>query len=384
MTEEVATDAAGEMRGEGERGEGGAGHRSQRSRAEGDDGRRRRERERARERGRGRNTPRDSGIRIPAHDMRRFVADVMEKAGTTQKDAQLMGEILVANDLRCLFSHGTRQIITYARNMLKGAVNPRPEVKVVRESPGSLVLDGDGGLGYFPCHRGTQLAIEKARTCGIAALTTSNHHHFGAASNYSRQALAQDCIGISMSSSRSNSRRDPEQMLSRVMGSSPISFAIPTGEQPPLVLDMGGTVTGFDPKVFEVNPSPFFKSLGLVSVIQALGGVFPGIYREELRQPRSRWESNQGAFILIIDVNHFMPIQELKSEMDAFVGLRRGMKPLPGLDRAELAGGYEWAWARENEVKGIPVGPSHESELAEIAAELGVETPFAQHEETRF
>ena len=133
-----------------------------------------------------------------------------------------------------------------------------------------------------------------------------------------------------------------------------------------------------------MNPSPFFKALGLVSVIQALGGVFPGIYREELRQPRSRWESNQGAFILIIDVNHFMPIQELKSEMDAFVGLRRGMKPLPGLDRAELAGGYEWAWARENEVKGIPVGPSHESELTEIAAELGVETPFAQHEETRF
>jgi hypothetical protein len=60
------------------------------------------------------------------------------------------------------------------------------------------------------------------------------------------------------------------------------------------------------------------------------------------------------------------------------------MKPLPGLDRAELAGGYEWAWARENEVKGIPVGPSHESEFTEIAAELGVETPFAQHEESRF
>jgi len=224
--------------------------------------------------------------------------------------------------------------------------------------------------------------IDKARKCGIAALTTVNHHHFGAASNYSRQALAQDCIGISMSSSRSS--RDPGQMLSRAMSSSPISFAIPTGEQPPLVLDMGGTITGFDAKMFEVNPSPFFKSLGLISVVQALGGVFPGIYREELKQPRSRWESNQGAFIVVVDVSHFMPIEELKSEMDAFVGMRRAMKPLPGLDRAELAGGFEWAWARENEIAGIPVGTKHEAELAKIAAEVGVETPFARHEDTRF
>ena len=60
------------------------------------------------------------------------------------------------------------------------------------------------------------------------------------------------------------------------------------------------------------------------------------------------------------------------------------MKPLPGLDRAELAGGFEWAWARENEIAGIPVGAKHESELAKIAAEVGVETPFARHEDTRF
>jgi len=330
----------------------------------------------------GRNTPPASGIRIPAQDMRGFVAEVLVKAGTSLEDAELMGEILVANDLRCLFSHGSRQISAYARNMIGGTVNPRPQVKVVRESPGALVLDGDGGLGYFPCHHGTKQLIEKAGKCGIAALTTVNHHHFGAASNYSRQALAQNCIGISMSSSRSS--RDPGQMLSRAMGNSPISFAIPTGEQPPLVLDMGGTVTSFDAKMFEVNPSPFFKSLGLISVVQALGGVFPGIYREELTQPSSRWESNQGAFIVVVDVSHFMPIEELKSEMDAFVGMRRAMKPLPGLDRAELAGGFEWAWARENEIAGIPVGTEHEAELAKIAAEVGVETPFARHEDTRF
>ena len=43
-----------------------------------------------------------------------------------------------------------------------------------------------------------------------------------------------------------------------------------------------------------------------------------------------------------------------------------------------------WAWAQENEVEGIQVDPKHEAELAEIAGEVGVETPFARHEDTRF
>jgi LDH2 family malate/lactate/ureidoglycolate dehydrogenase len=313
--------------------------------------------------------------------MRGFVADVLEAAGASREDAELMGEILVDNDLRCIFSHGTQQIVTYARNMIEGKVNPRPQVTVVRESPGSLVLDGDGGLGYFPCHRGTAQIIDKAKKCGVAALTTGNHHHFGAASNYSRQALAQDCIGISISSSRSSP--DPEQMLSKAMSGSPFSFAIPAGDQPPLILDTGGMGVGFSPESFEANPAPLFKALGLATVIQVLGGVVPGIYRDEVKPPRSRWESNQGAFIIVIDANQFMPIEELRKEMDAFVGLRRSMKPLPGLDRAELAGGFEWAWAKENEIAGILVDEKHEAALTAIAAEVGVETPFARHEGTR-
>ena len=329
-----------------------------------------------------RNTPPESGIRIPAEDMRNLVIDLFDKGGTSREDAELMADILVLNDLRCLFSHGTRQVAAYVRNMLKGTVNPRPQVKVNEESPAALVMDGDGGLGYFPCHRGTELAIAKATTCGIAALTTRNHHHFGAASNYSRQAVAHDCIGISVSASR----RSPnsEQPLFRIMSSSPISVAIPSGEQPPVVLDMGGNILGFSQDAYEQNPSPFFKALGLAAIIQALGGVFAGIYREDLCPPRSRWESNQGAFIAVIDVSHFMPVEELKKEMDTFVGNARSMKPLPGLERAELAGGFEWAWAQENEAAGIPVGHKHQSELEEIAAEVGVETPFARCEDTRF
>ena len=70
--------------------------------------------------------------------------------------------------------------------------------------------------------------------------------------------------------------------------------------------------------------------------------------------------------------------------MDDWIGTVRQMKPLPGFDRAELPGGMEWAWERENRRQGIPVGPQHQETLEGVAARAGVEAPFSQFEHTRY
>ena len=163
-----------------------------------------------------------------------------------------------------------------------------------------------------------------------------------------------------------------------------MSVAIPSGEQPPIVLDMGGSGVRFERTAYEENPASIFKALGMAAVIQALGGVFPGIYRDELLPPQSRWESNQGSFIAVVDVSHFMSLEVLRKEMDAYIAEARAMQPFPGIERAELAGGFEFAWAQENERAGIPVADKHRAELEEIAAEVGVETPFERFDDTRF
>jgi len=328
------------------------------------------------------NSPPESGIRLPRTEMEQLVSSLFLAAGTSQDDATLMGEILTGNDLRCVFSHGTRQTGGYVRKMLCGDVNPRPDVKATSESPAALVMDGDGGLGYFPCYHGTEMAIEKAKTCGVAALTTRNHFHFGAAANYCRQALAQDCIGLSLSSSRW--RASPESVVAQTVGSSPVSVAIPAGEQPPLVMDMSSNAAGFSEEIFGKMPVAVLKSMALAAVIHSLGGHFAGIYREEFERPRSQWESNQGAFIAVVDVSHFMPVEELKQHMDSFIAASRSARPLPEFQRAELAGGMEYLWENENREAGIPVSDDHRQNLQEIADEMGVGTPFGQHESTRF
>jgi LDH2 family malate/lactate/ureidoglycolate dehydrogenase len=70
--------------------------------------------------------------------------------------------------------------------------------------------------------------------------------------------------------------------------------------------------------------------------------------------------------------------------MDDFIGQARAMQPFPGFERAELPGGLEWQREREYAREGIPITAEHQQSLESIAEELGVETPFAQYEDTRF
>jgi len=301
-------------------------------------------------------------------------------AGMTDEDAGLLATILVRNNQRCIYSHGTGQIPHYMDVIGKGEVNPRPNVTVVRESPSALVIDGDGGLGYFACWPGTERIIEKAKETGVAALTSANHHHYGSAGNYTRLAVEHDCIGLSFSGHRTYLK--PEDPIANIVDASPISIAIPAGEQPAVVMDMGGGHLRYKDDIFDQLPTSVFKVMALCAAIRSLGGVFPGIYTEKVKA--SEWASNQGAFIVVVDPSHFTDVDELKGEMDQFVEMAQEMQPLPGMDRPVLAGGNEFHWERENVEHGIPMGDQHCDVLVEEAARLGVEVGFEGYEETRF
>lgn len=331
-----------------------------------------------------RNIPPASGIRIPLEAMEDFVRSLFQAVGMSDGRANHMAVTLSANDLRCVFSHGTRQVGSYVPQIRAGKANPNPEVSVVSESPATAVIDGDGGLGYFASHRGTELAIEKALEVGSATVTTRNHFHFGAAGNYSRMVLPHDCIGLALSSHRY--WPDPKRTVMTASGGSPMSIAIPTNEQPPLILDMSSNFIPHEEDLMIQFPTAFFKSLGLGSIFQALGGIFAGIYNEgfEYTGEGEFAAAHQGAFISVYDVKRFADVDVFKAEMDRYIREARSTNPIPGQDRADLAGGVEWEWEQESREKGIPVAPDHEEGMAKLAGEVGVEAPFGQFEGTRF
>ena len=159
-----------------------------------------------------------------------------------------------------------------------------------------------------------------------------------------------------------------------------MSFAIPAGNQPPIVVDMA---TGIDAKLpleqaFEQSPAAFFKMLGLSHVSHALGGFMAGIWLfDQPPDPPTIWEgANQGAFIAAIDISRFRPVDAYKAEIDQHIHDARQMQPAPGYDRSDLPGGLEWEREQEWAEIGIPVGEAHQEQLKIAAERVGIPLPF--------
>ena len=330
------------------------------------------------------NSHPEHGILVPHKVMETFVRELFLAVGTSEAHADHMAVTLTANDLRCVFSHGTRQTRDYISQMQKGHTNPTPNVTVVSESEATAVLDGDGGLGYFPSHLGTEMAIEKALNVGVATITTRNHFHFGAAGNYSRMAIEHDCIGMALSSHRYRPR--PNATVLSASGGSPISIAVPTGEQPPLIIDMASHFMRYDEESFGRFPAAIFKGLGLAAVLQVMGGVLAGIWNEgyEFTGEGDGAAPHQGAFIAVFDIKRFADVEEYKKEVDRYIGEARATQPLPGYDRSELAGGVEWELEKEHREIGIPVSDDHRTLLEKVGDSVDVPSPFGEFDDSKF
>ena len=183
-----------------------------------------------------RNYPPEHGILIPRAHQRQVIRDLLCATPMRASDADYLADRLVTNDGRCLYSHGSRQLPHYLENLNGGNVNPEPNVQIVSAFGATARVDGDGGLGYMACRVGMEKVLELTAQLGTGACTTGNHFHVGSVGTWTRMAAAKGYIGMAMSAHRN--RLDASKMISHLPNASPISFAFPAGEQPPLVIDM--------------------------------------------------------------------------------------------------------------------------------------------------
>jgi L-2-hydroxycarboxylate dehydrogenase (NAD+) len=305
------------------------------------------------------------------------VTNASTVVGLPHERAVLLAELLVDNDLRGVFSHGTTQIATYARLMRDGRLNPRPNVEVVNETPVSVVFDGDGGLGYFACHAGTARAIEKAKTSGVAIMLTRNHGHFGAAGIYARMTLGHGLLCYVTSGHQL--LLEPGQPLYDAAGGSPMAFTAPTEQEDPVVLDFGAMHDLYGPprdELAALAPGLVLRSIGLGEICQAWGGLLAGL-RIDPEPPRWTWPgANQGSLVIAFRIDLFTEPRAFRQEMDAYVRTVRDLQPIPGFDRSLMPGGVESRREREYRADGVPIGPEHRQRLEGLASELGLQVPW--------
>ncbi len=178
-------------------------------------------------------------INLSLNDLMAFTEKVFLKIGCSPEDALLATQVLISADKRGIESHGAARMCGYVRLWEAGRINSKPEIKIIHESPSTAVVNGDSGLGLVVAPFAMNIAIQKAKSAGTGWVSVQNSNHFGIAGIHAMMALEHDMIGIAMTNA--SALVAPTFSTERMLGTNPISIAIPAKKQPAFVADFATT-----------------------------------------------------------------------------------------------------------------------------------------------
>lgn len=163
--------------------------------------------------------------RLPVDNVRRYCEDIFEKRGFTKEEARDITDVLLTADLYGIESHGIHRLIRYHDCIEEGSIDTKMVPKLVFETPVSAVFDVHKAMGQVVAKMGMNLAIEKAKKCGIGIVTMRGASHYGIAGYYSKMAAKQDMIGICMTNTEAIAI--PTFGKKAMLGTSPIALCMP-------------------------------------------------------------------------------------------------------------------------------------------------------------
>ncbi len=345
-----------------------------------------------------------SEIRVSFGQLRQFITQAMIQLGLPQTDAAIVGGLMAEAELQGSDGHGVIRLMPYARRIRAGGLNLRPNIKVVQERAGMALLDGDNGMGHLVMQRAAELAIEKARHCGIAWVGSQFSNHAGPASLYARMPMMQDMIGLYFAVGNAN-HLPPWGGLDMLLSTNPIAVAVPAGQEPAVVLDMATTVAAYgkvkakaqrgetmpvgwmidrlgqpltDPKRAEegfLMPIGGYKGYGLSLIVGLLAGTLNGASMGSQVIDFNHDDTsvtNTGQAIMAIDLSAFGDVDGFKTRVDHLVRELRGSERMPGVERIWLPGEQSHERRQSNERDGIPIGTALIKQLDVFALELGI------------
>src|ERR1700730_8776337 len=171
-----------------------------------------------------------------------FIASALFAVGIPADDATEVAKLMAESDAYGGDAHGIFRLQQYVSQIENGAINARPNIRVINDRPGAALLDGDKGLGHLVMKRASQLAIEKARQTGVGWVGTQHSNHAGPAHLYARMPMQHDMIGLYFCVGNAN-LLPPWGGTEVLLSTNPIAIAVPGLRHPSIVLDMATTNT---------------------------------------------------------------------------------------------------------------------------------------------
>src|SRR5438093_2144085 len=357
---------------------------------------------------------------FPVDYLRSFCTEVFIHFGISAADAQQATDVLAKSDLRGIDSHGVARLHTYFEMLELGRINPKPEIKIVREKARVATVDGNNGLGLVVGPKANAIAMEKAEQYGSDWVSVCNTNHFGIANYYPLKALERDLIGWAMTNS--TKLVAPLWGAERMLGTNPISIAFPGKEEPAIVIDMATSAAAFGKiemarRSGDAIPSGWgidsegrgttdpggmlaggallplgsdrerggHKGYALAIMVDMLSCVLSGAnwgpfappFALRQETPKRSVGKGIGHFFGAIKIDGFIDCDSFKRQVDDYIRTFRATKAAPGTKGPLIPGDPEREAERLRREKGVPLILPVVEELRDISEKAGI--PFDCH-----
>lgn len=341
--------------------------------------------------------------------LEKIVTEILKSAGAPEEKSKIVAGNLVRSDLRGIRSHGINHLGMYIEFIEKGIINPKSEPKIVRETSSTALIDGKMGFGQVICKEAAELAVEKAKEYGVGTVGVVNCGHIGHLSDYTRMILNKGMIGIIFANCDKGVA--PYGGKDIVLGTNPISVAIPAGEEDPIIADFATCVTagGYialklkkgekmpegwaidssgipttNPKdlfkdaslpvkwgenfIGAILPAAGHKGYALALIVDVLSGALTGG-----RCNGDVIEGENGVFIQTINPEIFVSRDEFEKRVDKLIRACKSSSTRPGFDKVLIPGDPEREAEKKSLKFGIPIDEGLWKELLALGDKYGID-----------
>ena len=346
-------------------------------------------------------------LRFSAESLHSFAVEVFCSSGLDREPAILVVDSLVDANLRGVDTHGlTRLLHKYVERVREQRVNLKPDIRIIRETPSTAVIDGDNGLGAIVSRFAIDVAIQKAKEAGSCWIGVRRSNHFGACGYWTRLISEADMIGFGVTNGPSNMA--PWGGFTPYHSTNPISFAAPTGKGWNIVLDFSTAVAARGNMIlfqamglpipegwsFDAQGNPTtdadeamkgtvvpiagHKGYGLSFFIDLLCGILAGaqfgphigrMYGEDDR------EQDVGHVFSSVNIEAMEDIEVFKRSVDQMIDEVHDIEPKKGFERIFVPGEIEAETTERRRIEGIPIPDEIIEEFRRLSEETGVPMP---------